>query len=92
MKVCCKDITYHDAVKGYIKAAVKGVVKVMAKMGISTIKSYCGAQIFEAVGLGPRAGRQIFHLDAIAGGRHRLSMKLRARRSGNMPRRFPSIR
>src|SRR6266496_489556 len=30
----------------------KGVVKVMAKMGISTIKSYCGAQIFEAVGLG----------------------------------------
>jgi len=29
----------------------KGVVKVMAKMGISTIKSYCGAQIFEAVGL-----------------------------------------
>ncbi|MEK6602241.1 MAG: glutamate synthase central domain-containing protein, partial [Candidatus Binatota bacterium] len=47
-----KDITYYDALKGYIKAVVKGVVKVMAKMGISTIKSYCGAQIFEAVGLG----------------------------------------
>ncbi len=47
-----KNIAYHDAVKGYIKAVVKGVVKVMAKMGISTIKSYCGAQIFEAVGLG----------------------------------------
>ena len=47
-----KDITYYDAVKGYTKAVVKGVVKVMAKMGISTIKSYCGAQIFEAVGLG----------------------------------------
>jgi glutamate synthase (ferredoxin) len=47
-----KDMTYYDAVKGYIKAVVKGVVKVMAKMGISTIKSYCGAQIFEAVGLG----------------------------------------
>ena len=47
-----ENITYYDAVKGYIKAAVKGVVKVMAKMGISTIKSYCGAQIFEAVGLG----------------------------------------
>ena len=45
-------ITYHDAVKGYDKAVYKGVVKVMAKMGISTIKSYCGAQIFEAVGLG----------------------------------------
>ncbi|HJY83005.1 MAG TPA: glutamate synthase large subunit, partial [Candidatus Binatia bacterium] len=47
-----KDITYYDAVKGYVKAVGKGVVKVMAKMGISTIKSYCGAQIFEAVGLG----------------------------------------
>jgi glutamate synthase (ferredoxin) len=47
-----KDITYYDAVKGYNKAIYKGVVKVMAKMGISTIKSYCGAQIFEAVGLG----------------------------------------
>ena len=47
-----KGISYHDAVKGYDKAVYKGVVKVMAKMGISTIKSYCGAQIFEAVGLG----------------------------------------
>ena len=46
------DISYEDAVKGYVKAVVKGVVKVMSKMGISTIKSYCGAQIFEAVGLG----------------------------------------
>ena len=46
------DISYHDAVSGYIKAAVKGIVKVMSKMGISTIKSYCGAQIFEAIGLG----------------------------------------
>jgi len=45
------DITYEKAVYGYIKALVKGVVKVMAKMGISTIQSYCGAQIFEAVGL-----------------------------------------
>ena len=39
------------AVAGYIYSAVKGVVKVIAKMGISTIKSYRGAQIFEAVGL-----------------------------------------
>jgi glutamate synthase domain-containing protein 2/glutamate synthase domain-containing protein 1/glutamate synthase domain-containing protein 3 len=46
------NLTYKDAVKGYDKAVYKGVVKVMAKMGISTIKSYCGAQIFEAVGLG----------------------------------------
>ena len=47
-----KNITYDKAVAGYKKAVVKGVVKVMSKMGISTIKSYCGAQIFEAVGLG----------------------------------------
>lgn len=45
------DITYKEAVKNYNKAIVKGVVKVMSKMGISTIQSYRGAQIFEAVGL-----------------------------------------
>jgi glutamate synthase (ferredoxin) len=39
------------ACKNYIKAAMKGVVKVISKMGISTIQSYWGAQIFEAVGL-----------------------------------------
>ena len=48
------DISYPDAVKGYVKSATKGVVKVMAKMGISTIKSYRGAQIFEAVGISKR--------------------------------------
>ncbi|KRT68658.1 MAG: GltB, glutamate synthase domain-containing 2, glutamate synthase (ferredoxin) [candidate division NC10 bacterium CSP1-5] len=45
------NITHDRAVKNYIKAAVKGVVKVMSKMGISTIQSYQGAQIFEAVGI-----------------------------------------
>jgi glutamate synthase (ferredoxin) len=44
-------VTHDQAVKKYIKAVVKGVVKVMSKMGISTIQSYCGAQIFEALGL-----------------------------------------
>ncbi|HXJ71788.1 MAG TPA: glutamate synthase-related protein, partial [Candidatus Dormibacteraeota bacterium] len=39
------------ACKNYLKAAMKGVVKVISKMGISTIQSYWGAQIFEAVGL-----------------------------------------
>jgi len=47
------DITYKKAVKNYIKASIKGVVKTMAKMGISTVQSYRGAQIFEAVGLHP---------------------------------------
>ena len=42
---------HKTAIKKYIKAAIKGVVKTMAKMGISTIQSYRGAQIFEAVGL-----------------------------------------
>ena len=44
-------LDHKTAVKKYIKAAVKGVVKTMAKMGISTVQSYRGAQIFEAVGL-----------------------------------------
>jgi glutamate synthase (NADPH) large chain len=39
------------AVKNYIKAAGKGVLKVMSKMGISTVASYRGAQVFEAIGL-----------------------------------------
>ena len=45
------NIEHKKAIDKYIKAAVKGVVKTMAKMGISTIQSYRGAQIFEAVGL-----------------------------------------
>jgi glutamate synthase (ferredoxin) len=46
-----KDIDHAKAVKNYIKALNKGILKVMSKMGISTLQSYCGAQIFEAVGL-----------------------------------------
>src|SRR5207244_10487619 len=44
-------IDHDHAVKNFVKAANKGVVKVMSKMGISTVQSYCGAQIFEAIGL-----------------------------------------
>src|SRR5262249_5930299 len=40
-----------EVVKRYIKAVGKGLLKVMSKMGISTYQSYCGAQIFDAVGL-----------------------------------------
>jgi glutamate synthase (NADPH) large chain len=40
-----------DAEKKYLKAVVKGLVKVISKMGISTLQSYHGAQVFEAVGL-----------------------------------------
>ncbi|MEK6606300.1 MAG: glutamate synthase large subunit [Myxococcota bacterium] len=45
------DLTHKQAVKSYVKAANKGVVKVMSKMGISTVHGYRGAQIFEAIGL-----------------------------------------
>jgi glutamate synthase (NADPH/NADH) large chain len=45
------DIDPSKAVRNYIKALNKGILKVMAKMGISTLQSYCGAQIFEAIGL-----------------------------------------
>ncbi len=45
------NISHDKAVRNYIKAATKGVVKILSKMGISTIQSYRGAQIFEAVGL-----------------------------------------
>jgi len=41
----------YDAVHRYIKALGKGVLKVMSKMGVSTVASYTGAQIFEALGL-----------------------------------------
>jgi len=40
-----------EAIEHYIKALNKGILKVMSKMGISTLQSYCGAQIFEAIGL-----------------------------------------
>ena len=44
-------LAHERAVINYIKALNKGILKVMSKMGISTLQSYCGAQIFEAIGL-----------------------------------------
>jgi len=41
----------YEIIKRYIKSIGKGLLKVMSKMGISTYQSYCGAQIFDAVGL-----------------------------------------
>ncbi len=46
-----EDMTYEQAEYNYIKAINKGLLKTMSKMGISTLQSYRGAQIFEAVGL-----------------------------------------
>jgi len=45
------NISLNKAEKNYLEAISKGLFKVISKMGISTIQSYCGAQIFEAVGL-----------------------------------------
>ncbi len=45
------DLGPEKAIKNYVKAIGKGLQKVMSKMGISTYMSYCGAQIFEAIGL-----------------------------------------
>ena len=44
-------VSREKATLNYIKALNKGILKVMSKMGISTLQSYCGAQIFEAIGL-----------------------------------------
>ena len=55
------DASTDEAQANYIKAVGKGMLKVMSKMGISTYQSYCGAQIFDAIGLSPAAGRRIFH-------------------------------
>ena len=46
-----EEVDEHEVVYRYIKAIDKGILKVIAKMGISTYQSYCGAQIFDAVGL-----------------------------------------
>ena len=45
------DLTHAEACKRFTKSVAKGLLKVMSKMGISTYQSYCGAQIFEAIGL-----------------------------------------
>ena len=45
------DLDAGNVAKNYVKAIGKGILKVMSKMGISTYQSYCGAQIFDAVGL-----------------------------------------
>jgi glutamate synthase (NADPH) large chain len=47
-----RDVTERQAAANLIKALGKGVLKIMSKMGVSTVRSYTGAQLFEAVGLG----------------------------------------
>lgn len=53
-------LDYGTAEKNYIKAVCKGLYKIMSKMGISTIRSYRGAKIFESIGLGEELLRDYF--------------------------------
>ncbi len=55
-----ESLSLDDAERNVISAIGKGLLKVMSKMGISTIQSYCGAQIFEAVGLDPALVERYF--------------------------------
>ena len=55
-----EQLDFEEAQKRYIKAVGKGLLKVMSKMGISTYQSYCGAQIFDAVGLSTKFVDQYF--------------------------------
>ncbi|HTJ85049.1 MAG TPA: glutamate synthase large subunit, partial [Polyangiaceae bacterium] len=58
--LCPSGMSPRDLEKKYLAAIEKGVVKVMSKMGISTIASYRGAQIFEAIGLSPELVNRYF--------------------------------
>ncbi|MDI7860510.1 glutamate synthase large subunit [Rhizobiaceae bacterium n13] len=55
-----KEVDGDEVVSRYIKAVGKGILKVMSKMGISTYQSYCGAQIFDAIGLSSKLVDQYF--------------------------------
>jgi glutamate synthase (NADPH/NADH) large chain len=55
-----EEVESYEVVKRYIKSIDKGLLKVMSKMGISTYQSYCGAQIFDAVGLAKAFVDQFF--------------------------------
>lgn len=71
------DISYEEAVSKYGKSITEGVVKVMSKMGISTVQSYRGAQIFEGGRNQPRCDRPLFHRYCITARRHRFTNNCR---------------
>jgi glutamate synthase (NADPH/NADH) large chain len=90
-------VTHEQAVGHYIHALNKGILKVMSKMGISTLSSYCGAQIFEAIGLDrPFVDRYFTRTSSRIGGvgatvvaeeavrRHRTAFSARAIATGDL--------
>ena len=74
------DLKTEKAIYNYIKAVGKGLSKIMSKMGVSTYMSYCGAQLFEAIGLEKATGRQVLPRHGEPGRRHR---HLRRRRGSH---------
>ncbi len=82
------------AVKNYIKAAGKGVLKVMSKMGVSTVASYTGAQIFEAIGLSSELVEEFFTgtVSRLGGiGLDEIAKEVEVRHSSGHPKR-PELR
>ena len=75
-------LTPRQAIRNYVKACGKGVLKIMSKMGISTVASYTGAQVFEAIGLLERRRRRLLHRH---GQPHRRDRPRRDRRRGARP-------
>ena len=61
VKNLIEDFDEYDAKENYIKAIGKGIKKVMSKMGICTYQSYCGAQIFDAIGLSSELINEFFN-------------------------------
>jgi glutamate synthase (NADPH) large chain len=55
------DLSPDIALANYVKAIGKGLSKIMSKMGVSTYMSYCGSQLFEAIGLHPKLVDNYFH-------------------------------
>ena len=70
----------YEVQKNYIKAVGKGILKVISKMGISTYQSYCGAQIFDAVGLSSQLGGAMLHRHRDARSKASASWSSRRRR------------
>ncbi|MFK7918722.1 MAG: glutamate synthase large subunit [Ilumatobacter sp.] len=85
-----RDLDPQQAIRSYIKAANKGVLKVMSKMGVSTVASYTGAQIFEAIGLSDELIEQYFTgtISKLGGiGLDEIAREVAARHSAANPKR-----
>ena len=86
------EVDKYEVVERYIKAIDKGILKVMSKMGISTYQSYCGAQIFDAVGLSSEFVEEYFTGTATPHRRRRPCRNRRGNRRASLHLPFPMIR